>query len=51
MAAHQLAVAKANFTAVFLRPDPESTPKDAITEWHHLLDDTIQHCTRMHVQV
>ncbi|EED17942.1 conserved hypothetical protein [Talaromyces stipitatus ATCC 10500] len=50
MAAHQLAIAKASFSAALLRPDPTSLSRDDITTFHTLLDNALSHCSRINVQ-
>ncbi|CRG87364.1 hypothetical protein PISL3812_04381 [Talaromyces islandicus] len=50
MAAHQLAIAKASFSAALLRPDPSTVPRDDISKFHALLDKALSHCSRTNVQ-
>ncbi|PCH07848.1 RNA polymerase II, large subunit, CTD [Penicillium occitanis (nom. inval.)] len=50
MAAHQLAIAKASFSAALLRPDPTSLSRDDITTFHTLLDNALSHCSRINIQ-
>ena len=51
MAAHQLDIAKASFSAALLRPDPTSVSRDDIALSHSLLDRALSHCSRTNVQV
>ncbi|KAH0562798.1 hypothetical protein GP486_002570, partial [Trichoglossum hirsutum] len=50
MASHQLAIAKASFSAGLLRPDPTSIPRDEITHFHSLLEKAISQCSPTNVQ-
>ncbi|KAH8702148.1 hypothetical protein BGW36DRAFT_356284 [Talaromyces proteolyticus] len=50
MAAHQLAIAKASFSAALLRPDPSTVPRDDIVAFHALLDKALSHCSQTNVQ-
>ncbi|OKL64260.1 hypothetical protein UA08_00390 [Talaromyces atroroseus] len=50
MATHQLAIAKASFSAALLRPDPASLGRDDISSFHALLDSALSHCSRTNVQ-
>ncbi|RAH85043.1 hypothetical protein BO86DRAFT_446047 [Aspergillus japonicus CBS 114.51] len=50
MASHQLAIAKASFSAGLLRPDPTSVPRDAITAFHTSLDRALSQCTPANIQ-
>jgi hypothetical protein len=53
MAIPALALAKARFTAGILRPDAilPSAPKEAITEFHSLLDAALVQCSPTNIQV
>jgi hypothetical protein len=51
MASHQLAIAKASFSAGLLRPDPTSVSRDAIADFHTLLNTLIVQCSPLNVQV
>ncbi|PLB42337.1 RNA polymerase II-binding domain-containing protein [Aspergillus candidus] len=50
MASHQLAIAKASFSAGLLRPDPTSVPRDEIVAFHTALDRALSHCTPANIQ-
>ncbi|TVY71164.1 hypothetical protein LSUE1_G005995, partial [Lachnellula suecica] len=50
MATHQLAIAKATFSAGLLRPDPTSLSRESIDEFHALLNAAVQQCTPRNVQ-
>ncbi|KAE9364349.1 hypothetical protein N431DRAFT_431228 [Stipitochalara longipes BDJ] len=50
MASHQLAIAKASFSAGLLRPDPTSLTRDQIAHFHSLLNETIVQCSPRNVQ-
>ncbi|OGM44812.1 hypothetical protein ABOM_006162 [Aspergillus bombycis] len=50
MASHQLAIAKASFSAGLLRPDPTSVPRDEITTFHTSLDRALSHCSPANIQ-
>ncbi|KAH8805847.1 hypothetical protein F5884DRAFT_737321 [Xylogone sp. PMI_703] len=50
MASHQLAIAKAAFSAGLLRPDPTSLSRDEIAHFHTLLNDVVTQCTPQNVQ-
>ncbi|RAL09175.1 RNA polymerase II-binding domain-containing protein [Aspergillus homomorphus CBS 101889] len=50
MASHQLAIAKASFSAGLLRPDPTSVPRDEITAFHTSLDRALSQCTPANIQ-
>ncbi|RLL99317.1 hypothetical protein CFD26_106792 [Aspergillus turcosus] len=50
MASHQVAIAKASFSAGLLRPDPTSVPRDEITAFHTLLDTALSHCSVANIQ-
>ncbi|RFU31501.1 hypothetical protein B7463_g4805, partial [Scytalidium lignicola] len=50
MASHQLAIAKAAFSAGLLRPDPVSLSRDEIAHFHSLLNDVVTQCTPQNVQ-
>ncbi|KAB8234732.1 RNA polymerase II-binding domain-containing protein [Aspergillus alliaceus] len=50
MASHQLAIAKASFSAGLLRPDPTSVPRDEITAFHTSLDRALSHCSPANIQ-
>lgn len=47
----QHALAKANLTAVLLRADPTPVSKDAISQFHTLLDTTLTTCSPPNIQV
>jgi hypothetical protein len=51
MASHQIAIAKASFSAGLLRPDPTSVPRDDITLFHLLLERALSHCSFANIQV
>lgn len=51
MASHQLAIAKASFSAGLLRPDPTSVTRDEITAFHSALDKALSHCSFANIQV
>jgi hypothetical protein len=51
MAAHQIAIAKAAFSAGLLRPDPTSVPRDDIAAFHASLDRVLSQCTPANIQV
>ncbi|KAM3084240.1 hypothetical protein ACMFMG_001655 [Clarireedia jacksonii] len=50
MASHQLAIAKASFSAGLLRPDPRSVSREEIAHFHTLLNTTISECSPVNVQ-
>ncbi|KAE8310592.1 hypothetical protein BDV41DRAFT_544872 [Aspergillus transmontanensis] len=50
MASHQLAIAKASFSAGLLRPDPTSVPRDEITTFHTSFDRALSHCSSANIQ-
>ncbi|KAF7596571.1 hypothetical protein BBP40_000971 [Aspergillus hancockii] len=50
MASHQLAIAKASFSAGLLRPDPTSVPRDEITTFHTSLDRALSQCSPANIQ-
>ncbi|KAJ5573769.1 uncharacterized protein N7459_008196 [Penicillium hispanicum] len=50
MASHQIAIAKASFSAGLLRPDPTSVPRDEITVFHTSLDRVLSHCSPANIQ-
>ncbi|KAJ5831995.1 hypothetical protein N7474_000306 [Penicillium riverlandense] len=50
MAAHQIAIAKAAFSAGLLRPDPTSVPRDDIAAFHASLDRVLSQCTPANIQ-
>ncbi|KAF8442611.1 hypothetical protein BGX38DRAFT_1250869 [Terfezia claveryi] len=50
MATHQLAIAKASLTASLLRADPVSVPRDEMTNFHALLDKTLNQCSSANIQ-
>merc|ERR1711977_308441 len=50
MASHQLAIAKASFSAGLLRPDPTSVSRDAIADFHTLLNTVVVQCSPRNVQ-
>ncbi|CAG8228020.1 unnamed protein product [Penicillium salamii] len=47
---HQVAIAKASFTAALLRPDPSSVPRDEITAGHSSLESALSHCSHANIQ-
>jgi hypothetical protein len=51
MASHQLAIAKASFSAGLLRPDPTSVSREDIAHFHSLLNSAVIQCTPRNVQV
>jgi hypothetical protein len=51
MASHQLAIAKASFSAGLLRPDPTSLSREDIARFHSLLSSALIQCTPINVQV
>ena len=51
MASHQLAIAKATFSAGLLRPDPTSLSRDEIANFHSLLNSVVVQCSPINVQV
>ncbi|KAH6665654.1 hypothetical protein B0J14DRAFT_605587 [Halenospora varia] len=50
MASHQLAIAKASFSAGLLRPDPTSLSREDIAHFHSLLNSTVNQCSPINVQ-
>ncbi|KAE8440967.1 hypothetical protein EG329_006156 [Mollisiaceae sp. DMI_Dod_QoI] len=50
MPSHQLAIAKASFSAALLRPDPTSLPRESIEHFHSLLNAVVLQCTPGNVQ-
>ncbi|KAI0124252.1 hypothetical protein BJ170DRAFT_638650 [Xylariales sp. AK1849] len=50
MASPQLAIAKVSFSAVLLRKDPTSCPRNEIDEFFSLLDATLSRCSPVNVQ-
>ncbi|XMA09696.1 hypothetical protein WAI453_002487 [Rhynchosporium graminicola] len=50
MSSHQLAIAKASFSAGLLRPDPTSVSRDSIADFHSLLNTVIVQCSPKNVQ-
>ncbi|TVY52583.1 hypothetical protein LCER1_G006190 [Lachnellula cervina] len=50
MASHQLAIAKASFSAGLLRPDPTSLSRENIAHFHALLNSAVLQCTPRNVQ-
>ncbi|KAL1991875.1 hypothetical protein VTN49DRAFT_5183 [Thermomyces lanuginosus] len=50
MAAHQLAIAKAAFSASLLRPDPTSVSREEIAEFHSRLEKALSRCNRNNIQ-
>ncbi|KAI9788661.1 MAG: hypothetical protein M1833_002897 [Piccolia ochrophora] len=50
MASHQLAIAKASFSAGLLRPDPTSIPRDDIVHFHTLLENAVIRCSASNIQ-
>jgi hypothetical protein len=51
MASHQLAIAKASFTAGLLRPDPISVSRDEISHFHALVNLVANQCSPTNIQV
>lgn len=51
MASHQIAIAKASFSAGLLRPDPTSVPRDDIAAFHTCLERAVSHCSPANIQV
>jgi len=51
MASHQIAIAKASFSASLLRPDPTSVPRDDIAAFHSALDRALSRCSSANIQV
>ncbi|KAM5437485.1 hypothetical protein McanMca71_000902 [Microsporum canis] len=51
MSSHQIAVAKASFSAGLLRPDPSSVPGEEISRFHNELDTMLSHCSPAHIQI
>ncbi|KAK2743535.1 hypothetical protein FQN57_004832 [Myotisia sp. PD_48] len=51
MNSHQIAVAKASFSAGLLRPDPTSVPRTEITCFHDDIDTMLTHCSPARIQV
>ena len=51
MTSHQIAIAKASFSAGLLRPDPTSVLRDEITYFHDELDRTLARCSAANIQV
>ncbi|CAG8149906.1 unnamed protein product [Penicillium olsonii] len=47
---HQVAIAKASFSAALLRPDPSSVPRDEITAGHSSLESALSHCSHANIQ-
>ncbi|CAI7625930.1 unnamed protein product [Penicillium manginii] len=50
MASHQIAIAKASFSAGLLRPDPTSVPRDDIAAFHSALDRALSRCSSANIQ-
>ncbi|KAI9729677.1 MAG: hypothetical protein M1818_008430 [Claussenomyces sp. TS43310] len=50
MASHQLAIAKASFSAGLLRPDPVSISRDEIAHFHTLLNAVSTECSSANIQ-
>ncbi|KAJ5775162.1 uncharacterized protein N7511_000173 [Penicillium nucicola] len=50
MASHQIAIAKASFSAGLLRPDPTSVPREEITAFHTVLERALSHCSAENIQ-
>ncbi|MCJ1352982.1 MAG: hypothetical protein MMC33_002966 [Icmadophila ericetorum] len=50
MASHSLAIAKASFSATFMRPDPTSVPREKIEILHDLLDRVLTQCSPTNIQ-
>ncbi|TGO31938.1 hypothetical protein BHYA_0378g00020 [Botrytis hyacinthi] len=50
MASHQLAIAKASFSASLLRRDPTPVSREAIAEFHSHLNNVILQCSSINVQ-
>jgi len=51
MTSHQLAIAKATFSAGLLRPDPTSLSRDEIASFHLLLNSVVLQCSPINIQV
>ncbi|GAD93539.1 hypothetical protein NFIA_038820 [Paecilomyces variotii No. 5] len=51
MASHQIAIAKASFSAGLLRPDPTSVHRDEIAAFHSTLDKALSRCSPANIQV
>ncbi|KAJ6107544.1 hypothetical protein N7523_008867 [Penicillium sp. IBT 18751x] len=50
MTSHQIAIAKAAFSAGLLRPDPSSVPRDEIAAFHSHLERALSHCSPANIQ-
>ncbi|KAL1877129.1 hypothetical protein Plec18167_004813 [Paecilomyces lecythidis] len=50
MASHQIAIAKASFSAGLLRPDPTSVHRDEIAAFHSALDKALSRCSPANIQ-
>ncbi|QSZ34116.1 hypothetical protein DSL72_005704 [Monilinia vaccinii-corymbosi] len=50
MASHQLAIAKASFSASLLRQDPTPVSREDIADFHSQLNTVILHCSSINVQ-
>ncbi|TAQ86757.1 hypothetical protein B7494_g4921 [Chlorociboria aeruginascens] len=50
MASHQLAIAKASFSAGLLRPDPTSITREEIAHFHSILNAAVVQCSPRNVQ-
>ncbi|EFR01202.1 hypothetical protein MGYG_04204 [Nannizzia gypsea CBS 118893] len=51
MSSHQIAVAKASFSAGLLRPDPSPVSGEEISRFHTELDTMLSHCSPAHIQI
>lgn len=51
MAAHQVTIAKATFTASLLRPDVTRISRDEVAQFHTLLDRVVRTGTTENIQV
>jgi hypothetical protein len=51
MTSHQIAIAKASFSAGLLRPDPTSVSRDDIAAFHTHLERALSHCSPANIQV
>lgn len=51
MASHSLVIAKASLSAVLMRPDPTTVPRDQIAHFHELLDMCLVQCSPTNIQV
>ncbi|KAG9244527.1 hypothetical protein BJ878DRAFT_534519 [Calycina marina] len=50
MASHQLAIAKATFSASLLRPDPTAVSRDEVAKLHSFLTAVVLQCSPINVQ-